>query len=302
MKFYLVVVCFIVVAVQTSFAQLDNFGLRAGLNYSKFLGPTLNQNLAKESFDFNSGIHFGITYTYDFTDVFGLSTEIAYNQIGSKYTYEGNSYFIFQYQNSRLPLKGHAKRIFEINNSYVSIPLLASFKPHRKIEIQAGVYGQFLVISKGVSKLTFTSPDEDNNPYSFIQSTDANYYSDKPQGFQSSREIIRVCLEKEHPDDQTCPDDKIITMPRIVGGYYEYDASELAGSMYKWFDAGLQGSFSYFFNSSLYLRLTCQYGLLDVSNNKVDRDYSKLSETNRFIYQQDWDKNFNLGLSIGFKF
>lgn len=298
-----IIVLFVVFSmVNIAHAQDYNFGIRAGLNYAKFLGPSIDEANHKETFSLNNGIHFAITYAYNLSDRVSLNSEIAYSQIGSRYKYEGDSYYIFKYQNGRHPLPGKAERIFDINNSYISIPLLFSFKPTPKWEFQVGPYVQFLVISRGTSQLTFTSPNEDLNPYSFKQSTDANYFSDKPGAAARSNEVVRVCLSKKSAEDETCPDDQIVAMPRIVGGYYEFDDKDKAGNLYNWFDTGLSASASYFVNGSLYLRLTGQYGLLDVTNNDVDVDYRKLNDENRFIFQKDKDVNLNFAVSLGFKF
>ena len=150
--------------------------------------------------------------------------------------------------------------------------------------------------------MTFRSPDEDLEPYSFIQSMDANYNSDDPRESVSYSGTVSVCLEIDEMGDDMCPPDQIVTMPRVVGGYYEYYADDKAGNLHNWFDFGLTGSVSYFINKSLYARVTAQYGLLDVTNNDVDVDYSDLNENTRFIYQQDKDVNLNIGISLGFKF
>lgn len=282
-------------------AQDYNFGIRAGLNYSKFLGPQINESNAMESYSLNNGLHFGVTFGYYLSDRIGFTTEVAYNQIGSIYKFEGDSYYRFPLSSGFPPKEGYAERIFDINNSYIQIPLLFSVKPIKQLEIQAGVYAQFLIISRATGKLTFTSPNEETMPYSFIQSTDANYYSDEAGAQADFSDDLRICFAVD-PETGECLEETILSLPRVVGGYYEFQPLEKKASLYNWFDAGLIGSVSYYFNNSLYARLTAQYGFFDVTDEQADIDYRDLNEEGSFIFQDDLDTNLNFGISLGFRF
>lgn len=290
-------IAFCLLISQNVKAQDYNFGIRAGLNYSKFQGPQLNEADHKDFFSFNNGIHFGVTFAYAFTDQFGLRTEVGYNQIGTKYTFESeDAVFVFRNDFEREPRNGKILRKYDINNSYIHVPIMAYFKPFKKLELYGGIYTQFLILPTMGGSIDFTDPNLDDKEltFSFIQSIEGNYYADKARqakGNQALTVAILVDGEVVKP-----------TMNRLVGAYYELDEDEKKGSAFSWFDAGLEGGASYFVNKSLYIGLTGQYGLLDVTRNQMDVDFYRLDENQKFKFRSDYDVNFSLQLSVGFKF
>lgn len=292
-------VCFLLFTALNSYAQDYNFGLRAGLNYSKLRGPLNKDAKYTESYDWNNGIHFGVTFALNMTDFFGFRTELAYNQIGTKYRFESNSApYVFRHKLNREVRYGKMVRELDINNSYLHIPLMVFIKPHRKIELYGGLYAQVNILSTVGGTIDFTDPKDidgyTGKTYSFIQSIDGNYFSDKVRSAKS-RQILQVELDIK--DDK-----ELITMPRSVGAYYELDANEKKGNVYHYFDWGLEFGGSYYFNRSLYLGVTTMYGLTDVSNNKADVDYFNLGEYDLFKFKDDIDKNLSVQVSLGFKF
>lgn len=283
-------------------AQDYKFGIRGGLNYSQFLGPQNNTADYKETFSLNNGIHFGVTLAYHLTDNFGFRTEIAYNQIGTRYKFESeDAPYVFRYGLEREVRRGRMIRELDINNSYIHVPFMVFYKPHRKIELYGGFYTQFLVLPTAGGSIDFTDlnpsgslEDGDLKNYSFYQAIEANYYSDEPRQSKSNQSLI-VALTVDG-------DIQRVTMSRAVSGYYELDADEKAASKFNWFDAGLEGGFSVFVNRALYIGITGMYGLTDVTNNKADVDYFEVNEFNKYIFRSDFDRNFSLQASIGFKF
>src|SRR5690606_31665610 len=79
--------CFLTLGSPETSGQ--SMGVRAGLNYSQFLGP----KEAGEKFSIASGFHFGFNYGYNFTNKFTLRAELVYSQIGSKIDYDGSGYY-----------------------------------------------------------------------------------------------------------------------------------------------------------------------------------------------------------------
>lgn len=281
-------------------AQDYKFGIRAGLNYSQLLGPQISEADHRDFQQLNNGIHFGVTFAYHLTDNFGFRTELAYNQIGTRYTFEGErSPYVFRYGFEREPRYGEIKRYLDINNSYVHLPLMAFFKPHKKIEVYGGVYTQFLVLPTTDGNIDFTAPEDPNNPgelykYSFIQFVEGNYFADEAREFKGSQTLIVDLIV----DGESEP----VSMQRLVGAYYELDEDEKSGSLFNWLDVGLEAGFSYFINRSLYVGFTGMYGLLDVTNNEMDVDYQELDEFNKYKFRDDFDTNLSLQVSLGFKF
>ena len=281
---------------QQAQAQDYKFGIRAGLNYSQLLGPTISESTHQDKFTLNNGIHFGVTFAYHLSDNFGFRTELAYNQIGTKYTFTSdNAPYVFRNGLEREPRRGKIERFLDVNNSYIHLPFMVFVKPHRKVELYGGIYTQFLVLPTAGGKIDFTDPkDPADYSYSFIQSIEANYNSDAGREAKGNQGLtVALDIDGERQD---------ITMARLIGGYYELDDSEKKASKYNWFDAGLEGGASYFINNSLYVGLTGMYGLFDVTNDKVDIDYYNLDEFNKYKFKDDFDRNFSLQISLGFKF
>src|SRR5688572_9699037 len=92
-------VSLIILLLQTTaaFAQYEEIGLgfKAGLNYSRFDGPseTGPNGESLETYSTSSGFHIGGIVNIKFTDIVGLRTEFTYSQRGTKYDYEGPSYY-----------------------------------------------------------------------------------------------------------------------------------------------------------------------------------------------------------------
>ena len=292
---------FLAILTSTNLHSQDyKFGIRAGLNYSKLLGPQINELTHQDYQQFNNGIHFGVTFSYYLTDNFGFRTELAYNQIGTRYTFESESApYVFRYGLNREPRNGKIKRYLDINNSYIHVPLMAFVKPFKKIEVFGGVYAQFLILPTSDGNIDFTAPENPDTPgelyrYSFIQFIEGNYYSDEARNVKGNQTLI-VDLIIDGESEQ-------VSMNRLVGAYYELDEDEKTGSTFNWFDMGIEGGVSYNINRSLYVGLTGMYGLLDVTNDKMDVDYFNLDEFQKYKFRDDFDTNLSLQLSLGFKF
>jgi len=73
----------------SSMSAQHKFGIRAGLNYSKFSGE-LETN---EAYDFNTGFHFGFNYTYQLNTTIGFRTELLYTQRGSKQSIQDDAIY-----------------------------------------------------------------------------------------------------------------------------------------------------------------------------------------------------------------
>lgn len=280
-------------------AQDYNFGIRAGLSYSRLLGPTINEPTHSDAFQFNNGIHFGVTFTYNITDVFGLRTEVSYNQIGTRYTFESpDAPYVFRDGLERAPRNGEITRFYDVSNAYVHVPLMANWKPIKKLELFGGIYTQFLVLPTSGGKVDFTAPINPETgevyKYSFIQSIEGNYYSDDPREAKGNQGlVVDLIIDGEVTK---------VGMNRLVGAYYELDADEKRGSTYNWFDAGLEAGVSYYINRSLFLSFSAMYGLLDVTNDDLDVDFYRLNEFDKFNFRDDFDTNLSLQVSLGFKF
>ena len=81
-------------------SQDYDIGIRAGLNFSQFSGPT--ESDVNESYSISSGFHFGINFQWNFNRFFGLKSEIIYSQSGTKYVYDDLGHFLQVHQKSTL--------------------------------------------------------------------------------------------------------------------------------------------------------------------------------------------------------
>lgn len=260
------------------------FGIRAGVNYSKFLG----EQLPEENYSLNNGFHFGINIGYKLSDVIYLRSEILYSQQGSSYDYNGDGYYIFNVPtNNRFVIRDSTNLTLDISNAYVSFPITAHFSLGEKWEVHAGGYVNFLVSPVGTGTWRFGSRDAFN--YQFEQGLNYNFNSDGP-GEQSpfSRPILLIV------------DGQDASVPNLIRAYYL--ATEDRGDLINKVDYGLTGGVSYFLNRGLYLGLKAWYGFRDVTNNEVDYSLRSLNQDGSFIYSSDFDRNFSVDFSLGFKF
>lgn len=269
----------------------QTFGVRAGLNYSKFLGPT--EIGVEESYGFSNGFHFGLSYSYDFTDLFSLRSELVYIQNGSKYDYKGDSYYIIRESTKTTFEKGKLENYkLNISNAYISIPIVANYRINKKWEVFGGGYFNMLIGPTGRGQLTFEStsrPDE----IRFTQSLDFRYGSD---------DAIEVTGRSTGSlnDIGVLVDGEIVILPRFAGAYTQQ--GEKTGNKFNSLDYGLTAGAHYFLNKGFFIGLTFDFGLPDLTNNKVDISLKELNPDNSFIFSDDNDTHFGIQASFGFRF
>lgn len=273
-------------------AQSLSFGFQAGLTFSKFQGP-LEQDGGTdlESFDFANGFHVGALFNYKLTDQIGLRTGLVFNQKGSKYKYEGPSYFFFSREGAKAPVATLVTRKQEVKytNANIDIPVMA-FARLGSFEVRGGLYGSVLVAGNAGGSLNLTNirTITGNNPVVDIMlSLDYSYGTD------------RVGTGKGNLDSRIISGEEVF-FPSILGAYYE--DTERKGSLFNVLDYGLTGGASYFINETFYFGAEIQYGFADLTKNFYD--YSKLSlDANRNrISRADKDTNLTLKFSLGFSF
>ncbi len=277
-------------------AQEFHFGIRGGTNFGKILGPS--EEGVDEGHSFGNGFHFGIEALYSLNDYFSVGSEINYNQIGSKYHYKGRSYHIF-FNESRVFFNDDVEYNLSLSNSYINIPLNVFIRPFRKLEFKLGGYLGFLINPTASGKMRFGSK--------FNQVLSYNYYTDtKPEVYRYTGGTL-VIKNPETPDDPT----KNLSARKVAKAYNQYPIEDYKNEKYfNTLDLGLNVGLNYYINSSLYLGLNLQYGLYDITNDKLDRSLKAIGgdgDTNftnadYLIYRNDKDTNLNFQLSLGFRF
>ena len=279
-------------------AQEYHFGIRGGTNFGKLVGPS--EDGVDESYSWGNGFHFGIEALYSFNDYISLGTEIIYNQVGSNYSYQGQSYHIFVDADNYILTNDDVKYELNISNSYLNIPLNIYLRPIKKLEFKFGGYIGFLISPTANGKMTFGNK--------FNQTLNYNYYTDKTVNpyeinYDSPVTVLTTGENGEEIKRNTT---------KVAKAYYQYvnEGDYENGSLYNVMDFGLNTSINYFLNSSLYLGVNLQYGLADLTNDDLDRslksiggnDDSYFDGEDYLIYRDDFDKNFNIQISLGFRF
>tara|TARA_R110000737_G_C14584179_1_gene486284 strand:+ start:963 stop:1844 length:882 start_codon:yes stop_codon:yes gene_type:complete len=284
----------VVVAFTINSSQAQTFGVRSGLNYSKFLGPSISADNATEKYGLSSGFHFGLSYAYDFTDIFSLRTELVYIQNGSTYEYDGDSYYIIRdLARSKTTIeKGDVDYDLNISNAYISIPIMANYRISNKWEIFGGPYVNLLIGPTGRGKLRFQSY-ENPDDIVFRQSLDFKYNSDAgAQIFGSSPQAsdrIGIIVDGE-----------VVDLERFAGAYTRQ--GERTGNKFNFLDIGLTAGAHYFLNKGFFVGFQIDYGLVDLTNNDVDFSLKDVNPDNSFQFSDDKDSHLGIHASFGFRF
>jgi hypothetical protein len=287
-----ILLSFIIILITTSVgnAQLT-VGFKAGLTYSKLDGPSeMIQGDALETKKLSSGFHVGATFNLKITDLFGLRSGLIFNQKGGSYTFEGPSNYFFRNEDPD-PLTwlvGTRKMSYKMTNAFIDIPFTAFLK-FGPIELHGGVYASILAAGSAGGELVFNGNSRTSgNPVDeIIQTLDYNYYTNTARGASGS--LLTYTVDGEQ-----------VFTPSIVGAYFDFEEKE--GSFLKTFDFGLVGAFNFFINEGLYVGLDLQYGLADLTNDKMDISYSQLNDDLTRPLLDDKDSNLALNFSIGFSF
>ena len=275
-------------SVAVVYAQ--SVGVRAGLNFSKFQGPLESM----EQFNISNGFHFGINYGYKFTNKFMVRAEIQYSQNGTKYEYDGSGHYqILLPDGSELLEKGKNTTILDISNGYINLPVVAAYQLIPKLEIFGGMSFNFLINPIARGNLRFESASRPDKIV-FRQTLDYRYYQNEARGVPQSfgfgfQRPIGILV-----------DDERVTIPKSVGAYYQYSGKE--ESFMRPFDVQLSAGMNFFINRGFFVGGKINYGLLDVTSNKMDRSVSLLNTDNSFVLKQDFDRNLALEVSVGFRF
>ena len=274
-----------------SFASYgQSIGVRAGINLSKFSGPLE----PGEAYDFSNGFHFGVNYGYKVTNKFMIRAEVVYTQTGTKTSYNGDSYYlIYQNDGSTGFELGKSEMTLDISNGVISVPLVAAYHVHPKIEVFGGLSFNFLINPIGRGQLRFESRDNAAG-ITFRQSLDYRYFEDEYKAasqltnFGSARPIT-ILVKGER-----------VAIPKYAGAYYQ----ELnpVPSKFAWFDVGATGGVNYFINKGFYVGARYYMGLKDITRTGADRALSALNEDLSYNRRTDKDVSTSIELSIGFRF
>lgn len=275
------------VALSQSFSG----GFKAGLNFSTLSGDaeTDNSNEKVEDYGFNTGFHIGAAFNLKLTDNFGFRAELLFNQKGTDYSFDGQSYWIFG-PTSNSPIIGIGTRItdLKISNTYIDLPLMAYAKMGR-VEISGGVNAAVMISSRGTGETTFNGQTLNGSTIGlFTVTLDHNYFRDK--GGEAKTDITKkVAIGGSQID-----------IPSSIGAYYLQDSGD--ENLFQRLDFGLVGGIGFYLNRGLYLGFRANYGLPDVTKTATDISKVRLDTQQTFVTRDDKDQNLSLHASIGFSF
>ena len=268
-------------------AQL-HLGFYGGLTFSNISGPEESpMDAAGENFQSLTGFHIGLRGNYEITDWMAVGAGFGYTQKGSKYSYEGPSYYRFQNnRNQTFPFfQGTREVEMDINTDHLDIPLFIQFEPVDGVQLYGGPYASFTIAARATGATRFTP-----NAGSLIMvGVEYNYFSDE------------FGIDPEIETETTVISGDQLVYPITTDAYYDRD--EIDGSLFDVLDYGLHGGLNVFITSGLYLNGEIMYGLNDMTNDNVDVSIVERSPGgDDFVYRQDMDRFITFKASIGFAF
>jgi len=274
-------------------AQNDDLiiGFRAGMNSSRYDGPleTDLQGNAVESFKGISGFHIAVMAGYKVTDRFGARAELTFSQRGTKYTFEGDSYYnLGQYTNSELLLRtGKRTQSLTVTNAFVDLPVTVYFKLGH-LEVLGGINGGLMIGSTGGGSLTFEGTSPLNKPVTpFEVNFQHNYLKDGAKAASSVTQPVNV-------------DGKNYAVPISTGAYYDFETRDKA--LYRSLEFGIVGGLAYYINDGLFISARYIQGLTDVDRNEYDVSLVSLQPNGDKIQRADKNTSRTWQFSIGFSF
>ncbi|MBK6784777.1 MAG: PorT family protein [Saprospiraceae bacterium] len=263
----------------------QKLGIRAGLNYSKFQGPV--ETGVNEKNILTNGFHFGFTYAYPIIENLAVRGELMYSQLGNKLEYDGESYYKIRYDGGIINEKGNSIIDLKVTNNYIGLPVMLQYT-YKKFEVSFGGYFNYLIQSKGSGTQRFKSYDKPDEIF-MKQTLDHNYKKDEAGSGSLTGPAIII-------------NDKSLFLFKNTGAYYQFSSAEKSGNLYNNIDYGLTGGLSYFFTKGFFMGLRYDYGLTDLTNDRMDPSRKSLDENDEFIFKNDFDRHISLQISLGFRF
>ncbi|HMQ05953.1 MAG TPA: outer membrane beta-barrel protein [Saprospiraceae bacterium] len=283
----LIAACLILFVVHLD-AQEYNIGIRAGQNYSKKLGPTE----VGESIGFATGIHFALSFQYNIQSNFAVKSELLYIQNGYKLNFDGDSYYMIRKRNGGVKFEpGILEKSLDVSIASIQIPVMAIFRLSNKWEIFGGGYLGVIISPTARGNLRFQSTDHPEDIF-FRQSLDYRYYNDLAgavAGFGGGGRNAVILVDGVDEE-----------VPRLIGAYYQY--LDKSGTLFNAFDYGFTGGINYFLNRGFFIGYKIDYGMRDITNNRMHRSLVELNPDNSLKMRNDFERNFTMNFSFGFRF
>lgn len=264
-----------------------SYGIKAGLGVSTILGDKeMNaQGEDLEKTGYVAGFHIGVVFNIDIVeDKFGVAPEFLFVQKGGRYQYDGPGSLTLNAANgSEVTFQGQKDDAFSVVNSYIDIPVMLYYKPIERIKISLGMDVGFLVASTGSGESRFIRTNGVGEEEVATVNLDYNFIRDKPG--EAKSETMQTVTLGGTP----------LEYPESIGAYYFNETDE--GNYYKTIDMGLCADLTLFITKGISLGFRANYGLLDITNDKLD-----FSRQNSGELRLDKDRNLSFSTSLAFNF
>lgn len=285
-------------AAATLSAQFHG-GVKTGLNFSTLKGTpeTDAAGNALESVNNFTGFHIGPTFSYGFTDQFGIRGELMYSKKGAKYTYNGPGSRTFVLENNlgKVATTGTSTVQLAVTHVGIDIPVTAYYRIG-DFEVSGGVYGSLILQKVGDGALQYAWDKQTGTIGGKFESfLDYNYNRDDLG--ESKGDVTQEVIVQQ---DQDGFNKRISQLPQTFGAYYDYP--EDRGNLYQSFDYGVTGGLTYYLSRSLFIGGRIQYGLADLTRNETDFGFQSLNQSTTPVTRNDKDYNFTIQASVGFSF
>ncbi len=317
MKFKVLSVTILLIFISTiSNAQKKlEYGIKAGFNLSKFIGPSEVDKLGTplETQDLGFRIYVAAYTRYKLATNWWIGAEVGFSQKGGITTFEGTSFEKLQADTTKTARR---RTVMNTTLNYIDFPIMIStniinptielsFGPN--IGILAGASGQGNTkynIDKADNSFTVPSSAINTEPVIGTVEYDLEYshYTDKPgvskgiNGAQSSPTRVIDVNGTQTPYES-------------VLGAYTFPNQKLArtngaSNLYKPIDLGLNFGVTFRATGSLRVGLKANISLLDITNDAMD--FSQGGAAGNFwkmsVVRPDFDRNFTINAFVGFGF
>lgn len=291
------------------------YGIKAGFNLSKFMGPSEMDKLGSplESQELGFRIYVAAYSRYKLATNWWIGAEVGFSQKGGITTFEGTSFEKLQTDTTKTARR---RTVMNTTLNYVDIPILISTNiVHPKIELSfgpnigilAGASGQGNTkynIDKADNSFTIANSAINTEPVIGIVEYDLefNHYTDKAgasKGINNAQASPTRIIDINGSQ----------TFYESVIGAYTLPNQKLArtngvSNLYKPIDLGLNFGITFRATGSLRVGVKANISLLDITNDAMD--FSQGGAAGNFwrmsVIRPDFDRNFTINAFVGFGF
>lgn len=291
------------------------YGIKAGFNLSKFMGPSEMDKLGApiESQDLGFRIYVAAYSRYKLATNWWIGAEVGFSQKGGITTFEGTSFDKLQTDTTKTARR---RTVMNTTLNYVDIPIMISTNiVHPKIELSfgpnigilAGASGQGNTkynIDKADNSFTVANQTINTEPVIGIVEYDLEYshYTNKP-GVNMGINGAQVSPTRTIDINGTQ------AFYESVLGAYSLPNQKLArekgaSNLYRPIDLGLNFGITFRATGSLRVGVKANISLLDITNDAMD--FSQGGAAGNFwrmsVIRPDFDRNFTINAFVGFGF